>query len=258
MSDPREPVDGAQPSPTDADLDPDFLDDPPEPTVDDAEAGAEVDETDLENEGEPEPPRQTRRERQTENWRARAERAEREAAELRGRQSVLEARPQAPVDPAARAREEAAELDRVQQMLPHEVARYYAEKSARETQQQIFQARVEGFDRSDRAEFSQLRQTNRSAERHAAKVEEILQGRRQNGDWTLGRKQILAFLIGEETLNKGPTAAAGQRRQAAARVAGQTTRPASGRGDVGRGNTGRNQGDADERLLRGTTLGDIV
>lgn len=183
-------------------------------------------------------------------------------ADLARRLAALEQQRSAPppIDPREQAREEAQFRENLQNMLPHEAALAVADRERARTQQMMQQVALSSFDRSDGAEYRQLRQSNRAAERLASRVEQVLTQRRQMGDYTLGRRDILAYLVGQEVLDGNGAGAARQRTQAAARVAGQQARPVNGRGDVaapaGR-RRGTSQEDADIALLRGTNTNDL-
>ena len=144
-------------------------------------------------------------------------------------------------------------------MLPHEAALAVADRERARTQQMMQQVALAGFDRSDIAEYSRLRAGNPAAERLATRVEQLLTERRRMGDYTLGRRDILAYLVGTELLD-GAGRASQQRRDGAARVAQQTTRPVNGRGDVAApaGNRQRrSQEEADIAMLKGITTADF-
>jgi hypothetical protein len=182
-----------------------------------------------------------------------AERAQN--ADLVRRIAALEARPaQPPPDPQAQAREEAEFRASLENMLPHEAALAVANRSERRMQAQLAQVALQSYDRTDTADWRQLQATNRAAARHAPEVERVLQQRRAMGDYTLGRRDILAYLVGQEVLNRPEAAATRPRPQ-------RTPRPASGRGDVAAaapaGRQSRDQAAADLALLRGITTADI-
>ena len=244
-------------APDDDDLDLGALDEGTEPEP--IEPGPD----DLESNPEPEPEPQsqpTRQERRDERARSRLREVEAERADLARRLAALESRqaqPAAP-DPAVSARAEAEFRQSLEQMLPHEAALAVAARSEQRIQQQLVQAELRGFDRADSAEFAALQRTDRAAQRLAPEVERVLAANRAAGDLRLGRLDIFDFLRGRELRTRGPQAARQQRQQGAARVAAQTTRPGSGRGDVARGSGApANQDSADEALLRGVRAGDV-
>lgn len=186
--------------------------------------------------------------------RERAQTAERAAAEvdnIRRELQELRSRP-APFDPAAAARAAAEEQERVRQMLPDEVARYYADKTQQEVRQQLAQFQLQNFDQQDSAAFGALRRSNSAAERLAPQVDALLRQRRAQGMYDLGREQIFTYLYGQEMLSRANRAAPGQRRAAARRIAGQSTQPGTPRGGVARGPA--NGRDADAEMLQRITL----
>jgi hypothetical protein len=251
MSEEREPIEGE-----DIDLgEPDELDAPDGPDAEPPEPEADLEPAPP----EPEPPRRPTQVRRDERFRERARDLESQNADLARRLADLERRQTAPPppDPAVQARDEAEFRARLDQLSPAEAALEVANRSERRLQQQMMQAELRGFDRSDVAEFTALRARDRYADRQAAEVERVLQQRRGMGDYTLGRLDILDWLRGRDARLKGPAAGQQQRRAAAGRVAGQTVRPQNGAGDVGRTTgTARNR-DPDEALLKQVTTSDI-
>ena len=221
-------------------------------------------EPDFEAEPEPEPqPRPTRQDRRDARVRTERDELARRLLAAETQLQQLQQRPvQPPPDPGAAAREEAAFVESLQQMLPHEAALAVARRQEGRFQQQLHAVALQSFDRTDQAEFNALRATNRTAARLAPQVEQMLQQRRQMGDYTLGRRQIFAYMLGEEVLNRVAAAPrGGAQPRLTARAAAQVVRPAAGRGDVaartGSGRAARDQDAADEALLRGITVSEI-
>ena len=258
--------------PDEDEIDPGVIDDgepldPAAPELDDDGnpiAPAELDENGDPVEPDPQPqPRQNAQQRRDDRARGRLRDVTAERDEFARRLAAVEARQQAPapvqqVDPAAAQREEQTFWASLEQMLPHEQVRAVAERERQRYQQQSAAIAIGSFDQFDRYEFAQLQATNRWAERLAPRVEAVLQERRRNGDYSMGRKAIFTYLYGEEMLKPRPAQAQRQRQQAAARVAGQTVSPAAARGDIAaRAGGGRNQDAADEAYLRRVTTADI-
>lgn len=226
--------------------------------------GNEIDPPEPEPEPEPDepPPADDRRERQRTRsgqvgrLRADLDRERTEKADLVRRIAALEQQRTAPPppDPQAQAREEAEFRTSLEQMLPHEAALAVANRSERRMQAQLAQVALQSFDRSDTADWRNLQASNRAAARLSTQVEQVLQQRRAMGDYTLGRRDILAYLVGQEMLNRPAAATNGAARRARA-----APRPASGRGDVAGSPGGgrRNEADVDVALLRGITTADI-
>ena len=238
--------------------------------LDDGDAGEDLDlgpepEAEPEEaEAEPEPRRQQQQERHRPGRSARLaqqlQQQRTENADLARRLAALEQQRSAPqVDPQAAAREEAAFRENLQNMLPHEAALAVAERERGRTMQMMQQMQLANFDRSDTREYAQLRSSNRAAERLASRVEQVLQQRRGMGDYTLGRRDILAYLVGTEMLDGNGAGVTRQRTQAAARVANAQARPVNGRGEVA-APAGRrrqqSQEEADIALLKGATTND--
>lgn len=253
MSDPREPVDGVDTPPADDDpnlgdiddLDP-GLDDEPEPEIEPDEPEAE----------EVQPRRQTRRERQTENWRTKAQQLEVELAELRGRVSQPQSY-QPPVDPMAAQRAEQEELQRIAMLPPEEQMGALLSKVRREFNQGLNNVALQSAERADVAAFETLKRQIPAAQRLAGKVEETVRQLRAQGTNNINREAIFKFHLGEEALARAAAGNTRERRQGAANVRRQTTRPANGRGDLARSAGNGRGADADEALLRGTTVGEI-
>ena len=137
-------------------------------------------------------------------------------------------------------------------MLPHEAALAVASRSERRMQAQLTQVALQGFDRTDTAEWRQLAddQSRRRAPSGTSRADFAAASR--DGRLSLGRRDILAHIVGMELLNR-PAAAPPPRRS-------RPQRPASGRGDVAgapAGNRRRSEADADVALLRGITAADI-
>lgn len=184
---------------------------------------------------------------------------ERRLAALEGRQN-LQAQPDPRAAAEAAQREEAQFYESLRDMLPEQQAQAITRRIEQRVGMHMAQAELRGFDRFDVSQFETLRQTSPTAARLAPQVEQILQQRRQGGDYSLGRRQILAFLIGEEALNRAGRTTQQQRRSGARAVARETTRPASGRGgtEAAAGGRRQSQEDADERLLRQVTAADLM
>jgi hypothetical protein len=254
MSEEREPIPADDNPADDDDIDLGAIDadgneiEPDEP--------AEPDEATEPDEPQPAPP-DDRRERQ----RTRAGQVGRlraENADLARRIVLLEQQratpPPPPPDPQAQAREEQEFRSSLEQMLPHEAALAVSNRSERRMQAQLAQVALQSFDRTDTADFRRLQSTNRAAARLAPQVERTLQQRRAIGDYTLGRKDILAHLVGLELLDRPAPLARPNGRRPAQRP------PASGRGDVAGAPAGgrrRSEAAADVALLRGITTADI-
>lgn len=187
--------------------------------------------------------------------RARAQTAEDRLAEFERRFAVLEQQPRTPpVDPLAQQRQLEAERERVAQMMPHEAAEYWANKTRQETSQQMLTLQLQMLDGRDEANFNALRASNPEAARLASAVEADVRQLRAAGIYQFGRLDAFYRRLGQEWMEKATRAAPRQRAAAQQRVAGQRTQPGNGRGDVVR--TGGNRADADEALLRGATIGE--
>lgn len=225
----------------------------------DEEDGEEPDPEEVEAEAEPEEPppqeRQTRRQRQENNWRERALRSEAREELLREQRQQQTPRQAPAVDPQAQARFREAEYERISLLPPNEQVRELHGLMQRETAL----ARIEAFDTNDRSNFQRLQDTHPAARRLAPQVEATLQAQRAQGIFNFSREQIYHYLLGQEVHNRASQGATRQRREGAARVARQTTRPGGNRrADVATtgGNRARGE-DADRRLLEGTRITDL-
>jgi hypothetical protein len=249
MSDPRDPLDEGG---DDAELD--QAEDLDEPIEDEAEPGEEPEEAVEADEPEPEP-------RRTRGPRGRANGEE--IRELRSQleqttRQIEELRRPAPqrVDPAQQQQAEERFFEQLEMMPPREAYKALWQQAQQVLGQRIAQqssATQEGFDKQAydaRAETSRVRQQYRD------RVEALVAMERGRGN-IVPRENALRHLYADDMLARADRVAAPQRRAGAARVANQTTRPASGRGDVARAGRRRDQGDDDAALLRQITAGDI-
>lgn len=185
--------------------------------------------------------------------------ARRQAAEAEGYRRALEQRNQqaAPVDPYAQQRAEQEFLASLQQMDPYQAAIAIRDRERAQVGNALVQMQRDNAERLDRMEFNSLVRTDAEARRLAPEVERLVSQARAGGDYQTTRQTVYELLYGREALARRQGLVPRQRAQAQRRVAQQTTRPASGRGDVATGGRVRDQGSADEALLRGVTVGDL-
>ncbi len=167
------------------------------------------------------------------NLRRRAQEAERERdglrqtiAELQRSQQEIQQRIAA--DPQARARAEAQEAELLSRMGPDEQARYFYNKGRQEIGQVLQNQRIETADQIDRLSYDSTARSSPLHQRYATRVEDLLRTERSQGR-SPPREVILDYLIGRDVRERAMRAAPGQRRQAAARVRGQPTRPGAAR-----------------------------
>lgn len=243
----------------------------------DAELDIEEDgpepEPEIETDGEPvepvagiEPPasapRVSREARRIRALRERQKAAEEEVRRLRQQNEQMLARfaqPQAPTDPYRQQLEAQQELDRVMQMQPHEMAQYYADKSARSVRQEMANTNVRTADQLDRMLFEQIVARDGTAKRYAARVEEQLASLRSQG-MNFPREVILNNLVGQEVRERAAKAIDRQARGGRQRIAAQTTRAGSPRSNVPAQRGGRRADDSDEALiarLKSVTVGEV-
>lgn len=178
------------------------------------------------------------------------ERLEREFAELRARSL------QPPVDTAAQARAAAEEAERVRQMMPEEQIAYFRNRDRQEFGAALQNIEFRMMDRADKTAWQASCERNQQRARLADRVEQVLQDYRARGQ-NAEREQVYKFVLGDELDRKASGQLPRQRAAAARRVAAQTTRPSSARGDVSRSRTQKTQYDIDKEMLTGVTLGDL-
>jgi hypothetical protein len=226
--------------------------------AEDAQGGDEEAEGDAEEDG----PR--RDVRQPSRRESRIARTTRENAELRERLANLEGRlsapqPQQQADPYAAQRAAEAERELLATFTPEQISQHFYQKGMQQTQQALHAIRIEGLDRSDKAAFESRAERSAARAQLAAEVEKTAQQYLRQGQLA-NREDIFAYLFGKEALRKAERGQSPRARQGAQRrVAAQTTRPGSGRGDVARSaNRGRSQEDDDRRLLERTVVGDVI
>lgn len=223
---------------------------------DDAEADAEL-EADGEDEPEAEVARPQRRESRYQRNERTAREAKEEARQLRERLDRLEGqRNQTPPDPAAQQRADAEELERLRLMDPVD-ALHYVRQQERQRLGQYMQG-VEGriADRQDKSEFDAACREDKAMLRLAPEVERHIADARRQGNYTLARQTVADLLYGQEMRARRREGTPRQQREAQRRVARQTVRPGGGRGEVPRQRR-QADGDADEKFLRGITIGDL-
>lgn len=215
----------------------------------------EDDETEGQERDVDEPPaRPSRRTNTVAALRKRAQEAERRADEAERRSQQPAAQPQRP-DPAALAAEEAALFERWEQMAPREAERERKNYYERRFSGALNQVQGQLMDRMDQTSFQAAARNDPSMQRLAGKVEETIANLRAQGKYTINRDTVFTYLFGQEALQRRTPATNRQRREGQRRIAQQTTRPGSARSDAPRGR--RPAADADEELLRNTTVGDL-
>lgn len=230
------PGDGDAPDPNAVELPDTEPEDPPQDGED--EFVAEGDEAPLEELDEEPQQRQQQQQRRSRpgeatRWRERAAKLEAELAEARGYQRALQERPAAPpADPYAELR---AYQQRWSEMAPADAIVEALQYGAQQNQRAMMQAQIATNDRIDKQAYDAEARTSRIHQRYAPEVERMLQSERQRGNYVVTRADILFRLAGMEAVQRASQAAPGQRRAAAARVAGQQTRPGGARSDAGTG-----------------------
>lgn len=192
--------------------------------------------------------------------RARSQEAERRLKDLDSQLQELRSRPaQQQTDPYAAQRAAEAERELLATYTPEQISQHFYQKGMQQTAQALNALRIEGLDRSDKSAFESRCERSPARAALASEVEKQAQAYLRQGQMA-NREDIFAYLFGKEALRKAEQGQSSrQRGQAQRRVAAQTTRPGSGRGDVARGGSRqRSQEDEDLRFLRGTTVGDVI
>lgn len=166
--------------------------------------------------------------------RARAQKAERELAEARTRLENVERQIQEfrrqPVDPATAQRAVAERAERRQLMSPSELAADITQELSGQFGQAIQSIQFTNADALDQQRFESSFARYPARGRFADRVEAALQSERAAGR-NHTREVVFKHLWATDMEAKALRVAPGQRRAAAARVAGQTVRPAGARGD---------------------------
>ena len=198
----------------------------PEQYDDEAEDSNDAGEDEGETRQVAEPPRRGRaaeriERQQSENRELRSRYAdlERQLAELRQQQRQPTA--------AEIAEAERREAEAVQMMAPHEVARYYAQKSEQTTRAELNQTRQMLWDQNDSTQFETLLSQNPNYRRYTERVEDL---RKQAPG--VSRRILLATAIGMRAMEGAPAAKTRAQNRGAASAERHQVRPSNGRGDV--------------------------
>lgn len=259
MSDvPREPL----PAPEDEELDP-FLDQEPDEPEDDPppdegeDDPADPDEGEDDG-GEPQPERQRQgRRRQADRLRTRLDERDREVADLRRQMDELRQGVRQPaIDPLAAQRAEQEFFASLEMMAPAQAYQAIMQRGRAEFARELRQRELNTSDALDRQAYETRAANSPLHQRYQRRVEQMVADERRAGN-VVSRMSVFRYLLGMDAEQRATRAAPAQRRNAARRVAGARTTPASGRGDGARAGNARDQDAADERLLRGIRAGDF-
>ena len=190
-------------------------------------------------EPEPQPSRRDRRleelRQQARSAQERADRIERDLAQERADRQRSQAQ-----------RTEAEERDALALMTPEERMDYRLRKSEERTAAMVAQANFHAQDAADKASFNSMAAGNKAVARHAEEVETRLQALRTQGG-NIPREQMLRWVLGDKQLAQAGKVRQQAEDQGKRRIAAQTTRPGSGKGDQAGGRQ-RQQPTAEERL----------
>lgn len=210
----------------DEDLDDQTLDDDAEPDDEPDEPDEPDDALDADPAPDPEPRRPTR----GENAVVRAKRELREANERAAR---LEQEMAALVQRANRAPQETPEQlrARLDAMDPLERIEYRIQQQELAANARLQQIEFETREAADKAAYEVLSQQRSIAAKLKDEVEARLADMRRNGT-TASREVVLKYVIGDRALANAGRATSRAQKTATANRERNTTRPASGRGDV--------------------------
>jgi hypothetical protein len=204
-----------------------------DPDEDEGLEGSEGDAGRTRGVSRPESPRESRFQR---NVRLRRE-AEAKANALEERLARLEnsqRQPQQP-DPETLRRQEREFLESLRMMDPVDAANAVASRKEQQFVQALQAVRMEGLDRQDRSEFNLAARADPAMGRLRPQVESAIAEARRMGNFSVTRMDIFYRLYGEEMAARRNTERPRQQRSAQRRVAAETTRPVSGRGEGARG-----------------------
>lgn len=219
-------------------------------------ADGEADDDAAEDEQEP-PQRQVARESRYQRAIREAREAREEARSLRAEFERSRSQPQQPQpDPQAQARAEQEFNERLRLMDPADAIVAVRDRERQTMVQALMQIEGRNIERADKSEWKASVGTSKARARLADEVEAVIAAARARNDYQTTRETVFWTLYGREMESRSRAAAPGQQRAAQRRVASQTTRPASGRGEAGRP-ARRPAEDADEALLRSVTVGDL-
>lgn len=173
--------------------------------------------------------RETRGNARLRRLKERTEKAEREAAETRRQLDAITAQQrqqQYQEDPRL-------EAERLSAMSETEQLRYHLDKSNRLNEQRLNAMALHTADQNDRNAFRMRAQTDKRAAKYEPEVEQNLALARQNG-MNPSRETIYFYLLGRKVADARAKLGGGApRKEAAARVQRQATRPGNSSGDAG-------------------------
>ncbi len=158
---------------------------------------------------------------------------ERELAELRGFQAGATSRQQQP-DPQAAARAEQEWWQNYEVQSPVVQAQMLQQRARTEFGGALQQLRFEQQELADQARYDASCARSPTREAYRDKVEQYRAQQRRAG-FVIGREEAYHLLLGRDTEARAARAAPRQRTQAAARVAGQQTRPTGARSNMAPG-----------------------
>jgi len=169
---------------------------------------------------------------------AKAEAAERRAAEIAQRQEQQ-------LQQQSRAAWEASERGKLEAMLPEERMAYQTQQQIQALRAEMQQVQFQAAEASEKAAFSAEARANPVYSKYESRVEAMKQDFLRQGK-VVSRENILRHLIGEDALKRGAKAGAKQRSAGAARKAAAGGRQQSGRSDTA--TNSRREKSLEERL----------
>ena len=226
------------------DLDEDFsLDEPEDEPDDEPDEDADLEEVDDQDADEEPAPKRSRGEnrvaaatRTANEAKERADRLEREMADLRAN-----LRPQTPQETPEQRQQ------RLQNMDPLDRLELQQRETDQRTNAMLQRIEFEAKDNSDRLSYDSLCQRQPAAAKLKEEVEKRLADMRKTG-MTAPRETVLKYLIGERALANGGRASSRAKKGADQQRQRQEARPGGGRGDVAA--EGRTNSSATARAKR--------
>lgn len=178
----------------------------------------------------------------------RADRLEREIAEIRATQNQ-----QRGPSPEEIRQHQAIEAERLSMMSPEERADYRVAQVEQRLRGEMHQTRLQLAEESDRSNFRALQSSSPLARKYAADVEKVVAEQKRNG-MIVNREVALKFVLGEKLFEKSSATTGKAKKDGARRIAAATGRPGRASGEASSDRAGRRGDDSIEALesrLRG-------
>lgn len=203
----------------------------------------ELDEFDVFDDDEAEPPARGANQRQPGRARQRIEALEQELRDLRTRP--------APAAEPPRQQEETPEQfeARIAMLPPDERMEARFQRSERSNNQRLQIMQIQMADQTDRAAYQAKATSDKRFAKYEGEVEQRLAELRRQGQ-NVSREALLKFIIGEKVLGNPAERVRARRQDAQRRVDNQRTRPQNTRGDQEGANQRRQSGDSEREARR--------